>query len=100
MRTDVAQNIELAGLAVDTHFGNQGDERGEMPPKRDAAADSDILLLVVATRRTFRPAETISRDAYGVAVARVCQVLQAEIDRIGIGGRSHFVHERFAAKQN
>src|SRR3954454_868186 len=72
MRADVAGDVDLAGPAVDPYLGDQTDERGEMPPECNAAADGDVtVLLIVARRRTLLPAVVVGRDPHRVSVARV-----------------------------
>ena len=83
---DVAQEIELAGLAMNPHLGDQRDEGREVPAERDAAADRDVLvLLVVARRRPLLPAVALGRNPHRVAIARMLEILQPELDRIGVG---------------
>jgi hypothetical protein len=59
-----------------------------------------VVLLVVARRRPPLPAIVFGGDPHGVAVARLLEILQAKIDRIGVGRCRHLVHERLAAEQD
>src|SRR5262249_23101845 len=71
VRADVAQEVEHASFPVHTHLGDQGNESREMPPKRDAATDRDIgVLLVIAWRGPLVPAVVPGRDPHRIGIAR------------------------------
>jgi hypothetical protein len=77
VRTDVAQQVEPAGVTINTYLGDQRDERIEMPPERNAAADSDLAIaLIIARGRTLVPAVALGRDPDRVAVTRISEIAQ------------------------
>src|SRR5262249_30737791 len=101
MRADVAQEINLASLLVHPYFRNEPDEGREMATECNAAADCDVtVLLIVARRWPLLPAIAFRRDAHRVAIARVAEIAQPEIDRVCVGGGRHLVDERLRAEQN
>ena len=44
MGADIARELDLAGVAMHPHLGDQRDEGVEMPPECDAAADRDVVV--------------------------------------------------------
>src|SRR4030095_1167352 len=86
---------------MDPHLGNQCDEGVEVAPERDAPADGDVaVLLVVARRWPHLPAVVLGRPPNSVAVARVGEIPEPEINWVGGGCRCDFVPERLAAEQD
>lgn len=88
MCADETRDFDFTAVAMDSDLGNECDEGREMPAERNAAANSDlILILVVARRRPLLPAISFRGYADGVAIARVLQIPQPEVDGIGLGAR-------------
>src|SRR6516162_9487189 len=90
-----ARTMRVAGFAFDLHLAGDGAIGGKVlvVGKGEAAAAARQF-----TARSVRPAEPLRDGGNHVASARIIEMLQAKLHRIGAGRRRQFVHEAFDGK--
>ena len=89
---------DLAGRAVDIHFGDDGNPRPVTLRVGEATARHLVSGLIAPRRGPRLPSGFFGNRLEQRNIARFLYMAQPEFDRIDIEGSSHLVNERLAGK--